>query len=84
MFCGKIEKQLLGSSISKIERENFRKQTQKKYTSQTLTQEILLENIIITETELFKFLLEKYQFHLKETVFEPFLDNENFRRAIKD
>ncbi len=83
-YFEKIEKKLLGESISRDEREKFRKQIQNQYTSQTLSQEIFIENIEITETELFQFLLEKYQFHLKDTVLEPFLKNKNFRRAIKD
>jgi len=83
-YFEKTEKQLLGNKVNKVEREKFRKQVQKQYTSQTLTKEIMVENLEITETELFQQLLEKYQFHLKETVLEPFMENENFRRAIKD
>ena len=32
----------------------------------------------------YEYLHEKYIHTLKEKVLEPFLDNENFRRAIKD
>jgi len=49
-----------------------------------LTQEILLENKPVIETELYAALHDRYVHHLKEKVLEPFLDNENFRRAIKD
>ncbi len=62
----------------------FRVDTQKKYTSITLPQEILRDNLHITETALFKHLHSKYVYNLKEKVLEPFLENENFRRAVKD
>jgi len=43
-----------------------------------------VENIDIAETELYQNLHERYVFSLKEKVLEPFLENANFRRAIKD
>jgi ABC-type uncharacterized transport system fused permease/ATPase subunit len=36
------------------------------------------------ETQLYQSLHERYVYNLKEKVLEPFLDNDNFRRAIKD
>jgi predicted Ser/Thr protein kinase len=62
----------------------FRRDVQKKYTSTTLPQEILRDGMHITETTLFRSLYDKYVYNLKEKVLEPFLKNENFRRAIKD
>jgi hypothetical protein len=44
----------------------------------------MLEGKLITETSLYKSLLERYVHNLKEKVMEPFLKNDNFRRAIKD
>jgi hypothetical protein len=38
----------------------------------------------ITETELYQSLRDRYVFHLKEKVLDPFLENANFRRALKD
>ena len=35
-------------------------------------------------TTLFGNLNERYIYNIKEKVLEPFLDNENFRRGIKD
>ena len=37
-----------------------------------------------TQTRLFQSLKERYVNNLKEKVLDPFLENENFRRAIKD
>jgi len=83
-FLEMIEMRLLGSGTDDERRKSFRKETQKEYTSRTLTQEVLLEERPITETALYQALLERYIYNLKEKVLDPFLDNENFRRGIKD
>lgn len=63
---------------------SFRNDVQKEYTSSTLPQDILRDGLDITETKLFKQLHSKYVYNLKEKVLEPFLENENFRMAVKD
>jgi predicted Ser/Thr protein kinase len=83
-FLESIEDHLLGNKIGKSKRLLFRKDTQKEYTSRTLTQEIMLEGTLLTETQLYKSMYERYVYNLKEKVLDPFLENENFRRAIKD
>jgi hypothetical protein len=80
-FFKSIEQRLLGP---KQDGHSFRQDVQKEYTSRTLTQEIMLDNMPITETDLYNALHERYIHNLKEKVLDPFLDNENFRRAIKD
>ncbi len=62
----------------------FRHNVQKSYTTSALPQEMLRDGLAITETSLYMHLYEKYTYNLKERVLEPFLKNENFRRAIKD
>ena len=62
----------------------FRNNVQKTYTTTALPQEMLRDGAEITETSLYEHLHEKYIHTLKEKVLEPFLDNENFRRAVKD
>ena len=42
------------------------------------------DNLPITETTLYTQLHDRYEYNLKEKVLEPFLENENFRRAVKD
>ena len=79
-----IEQRLLGTGPSAVARASFRESMQKEYTSRTLTQEILAQGLPITETSLYRELFERYVYNLKEKVLDPFLDNENFRRAIKD
>ncbi len=78
------ENRILGSNSTRAERHSFRKDIQRTYTSRTLTQEIGLEGKELTETELFKDLRDRYIYHIKKAVLDPFLENENFRRAIKD
>ena len=83
-FFEGIENYLLGSNVAQKERIIFRKDVQKEYTSKTLTQEIILEGLPLTETKLYQSLYDKYVHNLKDKVLDPFLENENFRQAIKD
>ena len=83
-FLESLENHLLGSKADGERRLAFRKEAQKEYTSKTLTQEIMVEGKVPTATKLFQSLHERYVFNLKEKVLDPFLENANFRRAIKD
>ena len=83
-FFDTIEEHILGTKVDKDKRNSFRKDTQKEYTTSTLTQEIILDGHTITETKLYQSLHERYIFNLKEKVLDPFIENENFRQAIKD
>jgi hypothetical protein len=83
-FFEGIEGRLLGSRVDREKRHSFREYVQREYTTRTLTQEIVFEGKAIRETDLYKSLLERYTYNLKEKVLEPFLENENFRNAIKD
>ncbi|MCX6583837.1 MAG: serine protein kinase PrkA [Candidatus Aminicenantes bacterium] len=83
-FFETIELRLLGEKVNINTRLSFRQDTQKTYASHTLTREIMVEGKPVTGTELYANLRERYIFHLKEKALDPFLKNENFRRAIKD
>jgi hypothetical protein len=83
-FFEGVENRLLRPKALPDQRKVFRTETQKTYISQTLTRQILVEGVAIEETDLYKELYERYVHNLKEKVLEPFLDNENFRRCIKD
>ncbi|HEX9023768.1 MAG TPA: serine protein kinase PrkA, partial [Geobacteraceae bacterium] len=83
-FFEAIEYRLLGRGAQVERRLDFRKATQKEYTAATLTQEIMAEGKELRETALFADLHERYIHNLKEKALDPFLENENFRRAIKD
>ncbi|MGE5343819.1 MAG: serine protein kinase PrkA [Candidatus Omnitrophota bacterium] len=83
-FLKRTETYLLGEKADQNARLSFRKDTQKEYTSRTLTQEIMLDGRSITKTDLFMNLMERFIHNLKQKVMDPFLKNENFRRAIKD
>jgi ABC-type uncharacterized transport system fused permease/ATPase subunit len=44
----------------------------------------MVENVPIGETKIYQSMHDRYVHNLKEKVLDPFLENENFRRAIKD
>lgn len=79
-----FEIRILGAEADEDARLSFRENTQREYASRTLTQEILVEDVPPTQTRLFESIHERYVYHLKEKVLDPFLANENFRQAIKD
>jgi len=83
-FFENIENRLLGSAVDEKKRLTFRKDTQKEYSTTTLPQEVVVGEAQISDTRLYQTLYEKYVFNLKEKVLDPFLENENFRQAIKD
>jgi predicted Ser/Thr protein kinase len=83
-FLESIENRLLSEDMEKKRREDIRIDVLKEYTTRTLTHEIMIEGKNILETRLFGSLYERYVHNLKKRVLEPFIDNENFRNAIKD
>jgi predicted Ser/Thr protein kinase len=83
-FLAGIEEHLLDPDTKEGRRAEFRAETQREYTSRTLTQEIMVEGRDIADTALYGKLHDRYVYSLKEKVLEPFLDNENFRRGLKD
>ena len=80
-FFQRIESRLL---VDQKDAPAFRNNVQKSYATSALTQEMLRDNLSITDTSLYLHLHERYVHNLKEKVLEPFMKNENFRRAIKD
>jgi len=83
-FFKGIEDRLLGAMADNNKRLMFRKDTQKEYATHTLTQEIMMDGHPIIETKLYHSLHDRYVYNLKEKVLDPFIENENFRHAIKD
>ena len=83
-FYKGIELRFLGVLCNEDQRKSFRKDIQNQYTSTTLTQEIMVEGKSIDKTNVYRSLRERYVHNLKEKVMDPFLNNDNFRRAVKD
>ncbi|NOX34792.1 MAG: serine protein kinase PrkA [Deltaproteobacteria bacterium] len=83
-FLESIENRLLSENMDKKRRQEIRNDVLKEYTTRSLTHEIMIEGKNITETRLFESLYERYVHNLKKRVLEPFIENENFRNAIKD
>ena len=83
-FLASIERRLLGTKADSSQRIAFRKASQKEYTTRALTQEIMVDGLPITDSNIYESMHDRYVYNLKEKVLDPFLENENFRRAIKD
>ncbi len=83
-FLESIENRLFSTNADARRRAEMRLDVLKEYTTHALTQEIMVEGKDISETRLFESLEERYVHNLKKRVLDPFLENENFRRAIRD
>ncbi|MFH0892255.1 MAG: serine protein kinase PrkA [Candidatus Falkowbacteria bacterium] len=62
----------------------FRSDNAKIYSNMTLAQEMRLEGKTIKETKQYKDLFELFTKNVKAKALDPFVDNSNFRNAIKD
>jgi predicted Ser/Thr protein kinase len=83
-FFENLERRFLGSKADNDERRRFRSDTQREYTSKSLTQEMMLEGKPLTATRIYSSLHQRYVYNLKEKVLDPSLRNDNFFNAIKD
>ncbi|MFZ1986668.1 MAG: serine protein kinase PrkA [Desulfatitalea sp.] len=83
-YLKNFELRILGTGAQVAERKALRKDVQKEYATKTLTQEVPRGGKNLRKTSLFAKLNERYIYNIKEKVLDPFLENENFRRAIKD
>ncbi|SMC69066.1 putative serine protein kinase, PrkA [Desulfocicer vacuolatum DSM 3385] len=83
-FLSSIESRLFTEGITMERRMEMRSDVLNQYTTYALPREMMVEEKDITETKLFLSLYERYVYNLKKRVLEPFLSNENFRRAIRD
>lgn len=79
-----IENRLLSEDMEKRRREAIRNDVLQQYTTRTLTHEMMIEQKEIEQTRLFQSLFDRYVHNLKKRVLDPFIENENFRNAIKD
>jgi len=79
-----IEAIFLGSTSTIKERKSFRNDLQHEYIAKTLAQDIRVRKKSITETEQFNSLFQRYIRNLKENALAPYLENDNFRMAIRD
>ncbi|MBU0488601.1 MAG: serine protein kinase PrkA [Bacteroidetes bacterium] len=83
-FFKTFETLILGAEVTDEQRKLFRKDEQKEYSSRTVAQEIRLKQRVITATDQYKMMFEKYIRNLKKNALVPYIDNENFRRAINE
>lgn len=83
-FFKNFEAIFLGATSTQKMRDSFRKDIQNEYVSKTLSIEMQVKNKRLQDTEQFKNLFEKYTKSLKENALVPYINNDNFRLAIKD
>lgn len=83
-YFSEFEIVLHGEKSSLRERETYRKEAQKEYISKTVSQEMRLKDLELTETEQYKKLYRRYTRNLKESALAPYESNDSFRRAIGD
>ena len=82
-FLKSIEDYLLTSSPTDEQRDKFRKDIQKRYISSTIA-EIKISGKRLSQTELYKDLIDIYKRNLKANALDPFKESDNFRNAIKE
>jgi len=83
-FFKDFEALFLGSGALAYQRKDFRKNILNEYITKTLSQEIRIEGKLITETEQFQNLFDRFIANLKENALAPYIHSDTFRRAISD
>ncbi|MBN1971745.1 MAG: serine protein kinase PrkA [Candidatus Delongbacteria bacterium] len=83
-FYKNFEAIFVGTTAKDVDRKNFRDATLNEYITSTLSKEIMLEKKKIEDTGLFKSIKSRYNKSLKENALAPYVDNDNFRRALVD
>ena len=82
-FFKSIEDFLIGKSSDNKKRQDFRKEVMERYISQAIF-EMKSERKTIKRTKLYADLYNRYVRYLKSNALDPFIENENFRSAIKE
>jgi len=82
-FFSGMEDYLLGTKVSDSDRRAYREEILGKYISQAVM-EMKGEKKSLKSTNLYQELHQRYVRNLKANALDPFLDNENFRNAIKE
>jgi len=83
-FFQNFETTILGNDVDIKTLREFRKEAQKEYITFTLAKEIKLDGKQITATKQYQYLFDKYTRNIKENALSPYIDNDNFRRAVID
>lgn len=83
-FFAQFESIILGHDAEAKARREFRKEAQKEYITTTLAREVRLDGKAITETKQYLYLYDRYIRNLKENALTPYINNDNFRRAVLD
>jgi len=79
-----VEQYLFDEEITSHEIDINRRAIHKEYIARTLAQDIKIKKMNIADTEQFLRLFKKYGENLKKHALEPYLANNNFRRALSE
>ncbi len=79
-----FETLFLGPKTGQAERKNFREDARMEYVTRTLAHDIQVEEKQLTESDQYINLFGKFTRILKENALTPYIENDNFRRAIND
>ena len=82
-FLKSIEDYLMEGKPGESERKRFRSDIQQRYISVTAA-EMQMEKKRLSQTTLYRELLEMYSRNLKSGALEPFKESESFRNAVKE
>ncbi len=83
-FLASMASQLTGNQVETREALEFARDTQRKYAALVAREpRAARERTRISETDLYRDMFNAYARNLKEKVLQPFINNANFREAIK-
>lgn len=82
-FLKSIEDYLMGGKPEDADRKAFRNDIQQRYISATAA-EMRFEKKRLSQTSLYKDLLEMYSRNLKSGALDPFKESDSFRNAVKE
>lgn len=83
-FFNIVESHLIGPDASEGQRKTWRERAIREYASQTLAREIQYEGKDIQETKQYLEYFDRFTRTARENVLEPFVENSNFRNAVKE
>ncbi|MFZ2955947.1 MAG: serine protein kinase PrkA [Candidatus Ozemobacteraceae bacterium] len=83
-FLDIVENHLIGYNAPFYQRVKYREEAVNEYASVTLAREIHLDGRKITETKQYLEMFSQFTRTARESVLEPYMNNNNFRCAVKE
>ncbi|MBF0501746.1 MAG: serine protein kinase PrkA [Candidatus Riflebacteria bacterium] len=83
-FLDIVENHLIGYNAPFYQRVRYREEAITEYASYTLAREVHVEGRKITETKQYQEMFAQFTRTARESVLEPYVNNNNFRCAVKE